>query len=83
MIMSNYEAKSPSLNKISGAKPSEIPPHFLNQKIMIEAFGYRIEGKIIHYQTGMKKNHLPDCLIVQNEKGVHILRGWTVLKVST
>lgn len=60
-----------------GSNPLEF---FHGKTVMVEGYGFRLVGKLVHAGEGNHKGHLPNVLILETTEGSHILRGnWLML----
>lgn len=54
---------------------------FIGKEVLIEAEGHAVLGKLIHYDFGDKRRHIPQVLILQSLSGSWIIvRFWQVIK---
>ena len=48
---------------------------FLNKHIVVDIERYRVSGKLLSFQESDKSSHKPVILLIENAKGLHIVRG--------
>jgi hypothetical protein len=51
---------------------------FLNKVVIVDAEGYRVKGRLIHYQMSDRQGHVPNILILQENVKI-IVRAWNII----
>ena len=54
--------------------------YFLGKSVIVDSQVCTVQGRLIRYQLGYRKGHLPTVLILKGEHGFIILRSWRIIK---
>jgi len=77
-----FQSLSSTSGDVSRTIPSFSNPisFLLGKTVVVEAEGYTVKGRLIHYQIDSKNPHRPSVLILETQFGKILIRGnWTVI----